>query len=278
MRSNNLGFAIIVVAICTGAAGCGSDPDEGSHCDALEPNNQGTVAAELDVAGSLEHCSLSDDDDVDVYRVTSPGLGYVTAHFFFFFFVDVVLQDRNGVSVPLDGTAAYWAMEAGEVVEVWVSGSAGRLYGLSLGWTDVSDSYEPNQDMSEAASVSLATSHRATLFAGLASAGSYGLRAFQDYYRLELQQGALELHVLSQLEWPTAIFELMSADGAYVSLPLESVGDTTVYQGDISTPGTYFLRVRAGTIGEDSPASSVVGVGPDVPTFFDESYEFEVWQ
>ncbi|MFZ5889910.1 MAG: hypothetical protein ACOY0T_02490 [Myxococcota bacterium] len=276
-----------------GSAGAPSEPVTSTDtCAGAEPtpnDTRGTATAYK--LGSAYTACLQSETDIDVYAFEVPNDnrgGYVT--------VSVTDVGTNGdISF-----AAYTASDNTKLVSSWNADEGGsaylffnakpgaKYYVAVTNYADspsanaytfraiykrVLDIYEPNDLRSSATPVPLGGSTSAYLFAGWEYATGIPEEEWQDWYKVELEPGDVDVLVTTGAADLTASLVLYDSLGGEIAAAHNATEGSDVHLAhSVSMGGTYFIKI------EPYLAPATRGSTATVPQYLKVPYSLEVTQ
>jgi hypothetical protein len=205
-----------------------------------------------------------------VLATVAPGMGTVRA----------TIYDEAGqtelasfvADAPGAALSFWWTSAPGQQTRIALrdDGGAPYTYELTSNYTQVADTYEPNDVMAAAAPMPEGGQMSGYLFAG-----RHDPAAFDDYYRFAAQPGALSIQLDDVPADLAARLFLFRADGSEVARVSNGMrGAALVLNPPAVTDAADFI-VRVG-LWDEAPAAA--GAGTELPASFSQPYRLTVSQ
>jgi hypothetical protein len=170
----------------------------------------------------------------------------------------------------------WWTSAPGQTTRIALHDDAGTSYKYDLtpNYTQVLDTFEPNDATDAATPMPDGGQMSAFLFAGRAGANN-DPAAYDDYYRFTAQPGALSIHLDDVPADLAATLFLFRADGSEVARVSNGLRGAPLALTPPPVTDAAELVVRA-SLWDAAPATA--GAGTDVPASFTQPYRLTVSQ
>jgi hypothetical protein len=174
---------------------------------------------------------------------------------------------------PGAGLSFWWSSAPAETTRVALrdDGGAAYTYDLTTSYTQVADTFEPNDAMDTAAPMPDGGQMSAFLFSGATDPAAY-----DDYFRFTAQPGPLSIRVDNiPADLAARLFLLRAADGSEVARVSNGMRGMALVMNAPAVTDTADFVVRIALWDEAPPPA---GAGTDVPPSFTQPYQLTVSQ
>ncbi len=239
-----------------GSAGTGNAPVELSEA---EPNDSFEQATFIPLQSSVD-ATLSDNSDNDYFEVMSPS-GNAAGGYFEIgitnipngrFTFDVLLKSSmtslysTFTSKSGDAAWAYFAAAPATAYVFRITPLGDTLpydYRVHVSYSDVPDSYEPNDTRTAARAIELGVPVQGYLFAGFKT-DKLNTTDYEDWYEVTLEAGLVRATLTSVPPATSTALSLHGPSGSVLasSNRMDSEADNAV-EVTVTTPGTHWLKV-----------------------------------
>lgn len=228
-------------------------------------------------AADGDFVAIQSPDDLTggyLQATVAPGMGTVRA----------TIYDGTGktevasfvADAPGAALSFYWASAPGEETRIALrdEGGAPYTYELTSNYTQVADSYEPNDVMAAAAPMPEGGQMSAYLFAGRHDAAN-DPAAYDDHYRFAAQPGALSIRLDDVPANVAARLFLFRTDGSEVARVSSGLrgGALALNPPAVDAAADFIVRV---SLWAEAPAAA--GAGTALPVNFTQPYRLTVSQ
>jgi hypothetical protein len=277
----------------TGAGGQGNVSVGSDPCTSADPGNEDqSHATPYTVLGADFHACMQSATDIDFYEFTTPASpaagGVITVNL-----IDVgtngsidstafAASDNSEIQGNGNGTnggsAYYWFNAAPATkyrvsVQRFYSGMTANPYTFKATYTQLNDTFEPNDLRTQAAPLTAGTPAQAFMFAGFTSSTGFASNAWEDWYKVTLAAGMVKL-TLSILATDIAgDMVLYDALGTEVtSMGSATNGSTVLLNRTGITAGDYYVKVAPFYV------PSGKGNGTVLPQYVSQPYTLTITQ
>jgi len=246
-------YAISVAAVLLSLSACGTNSSGGADATPFQ----------------------SPDDHTGGYIVATVPAGMGTPR--------ATIYDASGAQLgsfvadaPGAALSVWWTTAPNQTTKIAVRDDAGSdtKYDLTPNYTQVADTFEPNDAMDAATPMPADGQMSAFLFAGQRS-GKNDPATYDDYFRFTAQPGALSIHLDDVPTDLAARLFLLRADGSEVARVASGLrGAPLALDPPALTDAAEFV-VRV-SLWDEAPAAA--GAGTEVPASFTQPYRLTVSQ
>jgi len=277
----------------TGAGGQGNVSVGSDPCTSPDPGNEDqSHATPYPVLGADFHACMQSATDIDFYEFTTPASpaagGVITVNL-----IDVgpdgdidstafaasdnsEIQDNGNAA---NGGSTYYWFNAAPATKYRVSvqrfypATIANPYTFKVTYTPVNDTFEPNDLRTQASPLTVGTPVQAFMFAGYASSTGFASNAWEDWYKVTLAAGMVNMTLAilaTDVDGDIVLYDALGTE--ITSMGSAANGSSVVLNRTGITAGDYYVKVTPFYV----PATK--GNGTVLPQYVSQPYTLTIAQ